>query len=147
VGRIGGNLAVVEKQTQVRILLLLLLFIEHGQRLASRYLLLIVDLAETENGAVHRSLPSFVRWMLRRNMLRKRARNTGAKGRHVVFTLPIQSSKMETHDLTTKTMARISKIVSNCESSVRIGPSIVIQARGDRDARRAYADGLGAEPD
>src|ERR1700730_19283539 len=49
---IGGNLAVVGKQTQVRILLLL--FIKHQQRLAPRRLLLVVDFAQIENGSLHR---------------------------------------------------------------------------------------------
>src|SRR6266481_3829755 len=56
VDRIAGNLAVVGKQTQVRIPLLL--FIKHGQRLAPGYLLLIVDLAEIENGSLHRFVGS-----------------------------------------------------------------------------------------
>ena len=49
---IGGNLAIVRKQTQV--LILLLLFIKHRQRFAPGHLLLIVDLAEIENGSLHR---------------------------------------------------------------------------------------------
>src|SRR6202022_2929326 len=49
---IGGDLAGVGKQTQVRILLLL--FVKHRQRLTPRRLLLIVDLAEIENGSLHR---------------------------------------------------------------------------------------------
>jgi hypothetical protein len=36
----------------------LLLFIKHGQRLAPGYLLLIVDLAEIENGSLHRFVGS-----------------------------------------------------------------------------------------
>jgi hypothetical protein len=52
VNRIGGNLAVVGKQTQVRVLLLQ--FIKHRQRLAPGRLLLIVDFAEIENGSLHR---------------------------------------------------------------------------------------------
>src|SRR5208337_4742938 len=43
--------AVVRKQTQV--LILLLLFVKHRQRLAPGRLLLIVDLAEIENGSLH----------------------------------------------------------------------------------------------
>src|SRR5580693_8626825 len=40
----------------------------------------------------------------------KRARNPGAKGRDLVFTLSFfQSSTMETHDLTTKMMAKMPK--------------------------------------
>src|SRR6266550_7141221 len=49
---IGGNLAVIRKQTQVRILLLL--FIEYRKRLAPCRLLLIVDLAEIEDRSLHR---------------------------------------------------------------------------------------------
>jgi len=49
---IGGDFAVVGKQTQVRILLLL--FVKHRQRLTPRRLLLIVDLAEIENGSLYR---------------------------------------------------------------------------------------------
>jgi len=49
---VGGNLAIVRKQTQV--LILLLLFIKHRQRFAPGHRLLIVDLAEIENGSLHR---------------------------------------------------------------------------------------------
>src|SRR6516162_6907002 len=49
---IGGNLAVVGKQTQVR--MLVLLFVKHRQRLAPSRLLLIVDFTEIENGSLHR---------------------------------------------------------------------------------------------
>jgi hypothetical protein len=52
----GGNLAVVRKQTQV--LIFLLLFVKHRQRLAPGRLLLIVDLAEIENGSLHRFVRS-----------------------------------------------------------------------------------------
>ena len=56
IDRIGGNLAVIRKQTQV--LILLLLFIKHRQRLAPCRLLLIVDLPEIENGSLHRFVRS-----------------------------------------------------------------------------------------
>src|SRR5258708_924685 len=49
---IRGNLAVVGKQTQVRILLLLL--IKHSKSLAPCRLLLVVDFAEIENRTLHR---------------------------------------------------------------------------------------------
>jgi hypothetical protein len=44
---IGGDLAIVGKQTQVRILLLL--FIKYRKRLAPCRLLLVVDLTQIEN--------------------------------------------------------------------------------------------------
>ena len=53
---IGGNLSIVRKQTQVCILLLL--FIKHRQRLPPCRLLLVVDLAEIENGSLHRLVRS-----------------------------------------------------------------------------------------
>jgi hypothetical protein len=56
VDRIGGNLAVIGKQTQVRILLLLI--VKHRKRLAPCRLLLVVDLAEIENGSLHRLVGS-----------------------------------------------------------------------------------------
>jgi len=56
IDRIGGNLAVVGKQTQVRILSLL--FIKHRKRLAPGPLLLVVDLAEIENGSLYRLVGS-----------------------------------------------------------------------------------------
>jgi hypothetical protein len=80
---ISENLAVVGKQTQVRILLLL--FVKHRQRLTPGRLLLIVDFAEIENGSLHRLAGTdamvfydaevamvftvFLRLLLRRNML------------------------------------------------------------------------------
>jgi hypothetical protein len=56
VDRISGNLAVIGKQTQVRILLLLV--IKHCQRLAPGRLLVIVNLAEIENGSLYRLVRS-----------------------------------------------------------------------------------------
>ena len=56
VDRIDGNLAIVGEQTQVRILLLLI--VKHRQRFAPCRLLLIVDLAEIENGSLHRLVGS-----------------------------------------------------------------------------------------
>src|ERR1017187_282206 len=56
IDRIDGDLAVVGKQTQARICLLL--FIKHRQRLAPCSLLLVVDLAEIENGSLHRLVGS-----------------------------------------------------------------------------------------
>src|ERR1700687_3403838 len=56
IDRIGGNLAVVGKQTQIRIFLLL--FIKHRKRLAPCPLLLVIDLAEIENGSLYRLLGS-----------------------------------------------------------------------------------------
>jgi hypothetical protein len=56
IDRIGGNLAIVGKQTQVRILSLL--FIKHRKRLAPCPLLLVVDLAEIEDGSLYRIVGS-----------------------------------------------------------------------------------------
>jgi hypothetical protein len=55
----GRNIAVVGKQTQVGIFLLL--FIEYRQRLAPSRLLFVVDLAEIDNGSLHR-LAGSERW-------------------------------------------------------------------------------------
>ena len=52
----GRNLAVVGKQTQIGIFLLL--FIEHRQRLALGRLLFVVDLAEIDNGSLYRLVGS-----------------------------------------------------------------------------------------
>jgi hypothetical protein len=95
VDRIGGNLAVVGKQTQVRKLLLLI--VKHRQRLAPCRLLLIVDLAEIQNGSLYRFAGSdamvfydaegpmifavFLRLLLRRNMLTADCQNSGVEGK------------------------------------------------------------------
>src|SRR6266550_2490016 len=119
VDRIWGNLAVVGKQTQV--LILLLLFIKHRQRLAPGRLLLIIDLAEIENGSLHRLVRSdaMVFYDAEVAMIFCRLFCDCC----CAETYPLQiarSSAMEMHDLTTKMMAKIPKIARNCESWVNL---------------------------
>jgi len=134
---IGGNLAIVGKQTQVRILFLL--FIKHRQRLAPGYLLLIVDLAEIENGSLHRfvgrdamvfynaEVAVIFTVFFAMDATQKHADDSlpevrGQKEDTWSSTLPFfQSSAIETHDLTTKIMAKMPKIACNWSSWVRLG--------------------------
>jgi hypothetical protein len=62
-------------------------------------------------------LPSFLRWMLRRNMSTADCQKSGVEGKRLVFTLPFfQSAAMETHGLAGKMIAKMPKIARDCES-------------------------------
>jgi hypothetical protein len=141
VDRIGRNLPVVGKQTQIGILLLLI--IKHRQRLAPCRLLLIVDLTEIEDGSLHRLvgsntmvfydaevamiLASFLRWIQRRNMLTADCQNSGGKGKTLgLHSTVFQSSTMKAHNLTMKMMEKIAKAALNCEGWVSARTSVSV---------------------
>ena len=67
-------------------------------------------------------MPSFFRWMLRRNMTTAECQISVPKGRYLVFTLPsFQIPTMKTQDLNTKIITKKPKNVRNCESWVSDG--------------------------